>query len=517
MPSSPHRNILFITADQWRGECLSQAGHPLVRTPNLDAFAAEATRFARHYAVCAPCGPSRASLLTGMYLQNHRSCRNGTPLDDRHTNIAREVRAAGYDPVLLGYTDTSLDPRVTDEKILLRSGYEGVLPGFRPEVLLTGSLEPWLADLEAKGYDIPEHPRDIYNPVPGYPGAAGKGRSFAPPVYRAEDSETAFLTRKAISTIEKAQQDGQDWFVHLSYLRPHPPFIAPEPYNRLYDADDITSPVRAATKAKEAAIHPWLAAALGEPGGGLQNWPPPGSGTIDYDRELRQIRATYYGLITKVDHYLGQLLDWLRTAGLYDQTLIIITSDHGDLLGDHWLFGKRGYFDQGFHIPLLIRDPASAARAGDGRTVDAFTESVDLMPTMLDWLGLDRPRQCDGASLLPFLEGITPENWRQQVHWEYDFREIGEPGAEQQLGLAMDDCTLNVICDEDYKYVHFTALPPLLFDRRADPHDFNNLANDPAFAGIMLRYARQMLSWRMRNDERILTGMKVTRNGVVQR
>ncbi|HFQ15620.1 MAG TPA: sulfatase, partial [Rhodobacteraceae bacterium] len=446
-----------------------------------------------------------------------RSCRNGTPLDDRHTNIAREVRAAGYDPVLLGYTDTSLDPRVTDEETLLRSGYEGVLPGFRAEVLLTESLEPWLADLEAKGYDIPENPRDIYRPVPGYPGAEGKGRSFAPPVYSAEDSETAFLTRKAMEYIKEQQRRGRNWFVHLSYLRPHPPFIAPEPYNRMYDADDIAAPVRAATLAQEAAAHPWLAAALGEHGDWLDRWLRPGDNPAGYDREIRQIRATYYGLITKVDHYLGQLLDWLKSTGQYDQTLIIITSDHGELLGDHWLFGKRGYFDQGFHIPLFIRDPSPAARAGDGRTVSAFTESVDLMPTMLDWLQLDIPRQCDGASLRPFLAGATPEKWRREVHWEYDFREIDEPGAEQQMGLDMDESAMNIIGDEDYKYVHFTALPPLLFDRRADPHDFNNLAENPAFAGIMLRYAQKMLSWRMRHDERILTGMKVTRNGVVQR
>ena len=104
-------NVLFITADQWRGDCLSALNHPVVRTPNLDALAAEGVLFRRHFANAVPCGPSRASLHTGMYLQNHRSGTNGTPLDARHTNWAKEAAAHGYDPVLFGYTDTSLDPR----------------------------------------------------------------------------------------------------------------------------------------------------------------------------------------------------------------------------------------------------------------------------------------------------------------------------------------------------------------------------------------------------------------------
>src|ERR1700743_1015212 len=108
-------NILFITADQWRAECLSALGHPIVKTPHLDALARESVLFANHFANAVPCGPSRTSLHTGMYLQNHRSGTNGTPLEARHTNWAKEAAAAGYDPVLFGYTDTSLDPRELQE------------------------------------------------------------------------------------------------------------------------------------------------------------------------------------------------------------------------------------------------------------------------------------------------------------------------------------------------------------------------------------------------------------------
>ena len=108
------RKVLFISADQWRAECLSAVGHPVVKTPHLDALASDGTLFRQHRTVCAPCGPARTSLHTGLYLTNHRSGRNGTPLDDRFTNVALEARKAGFDPTLFGYTDTSIDPRTRD-------------------------------------------------------------------------------------------------------------------------------------------------------------------------------------------------------------------------------------------------------------------------------------------------------------------------------------------------------------------------------------------------------------------
>ena len=111
------RNVLFITVDQWRGDCLSSLGHPVVTTPALDRLAAQGTLFANHWANAAPCGPSRACLYTGTYLHHNRSLLNGTPLDARFTNVALLARQAGYDPVLFGYTDTSLDPRTLPSRV----------------------------------------------------------------------------------------------------------------------------------------------------------------------------------------------------------------------------------------------------------------------------------------------------------------------------------------------------------------------------------------------------------------
>ena len=172
-------NILLITADQWRGDTVGAAGHPLVRTPNIDALAAEGTFFRRHYANASPCGPSRASLLTGLYPHNHRSIRNGTPLEVRFTNIALEARKAGYDPVLFGYTDSAADPRELPPGDPRLETYEGVLPGFTVGQRMAEDSKPWLASLLQGGgqrnplADRPRHRASV---------DAGGGTLLRPPL-----------------------------------------------------------------------------------------------------------------------------------------------------------------------------------------------------------------------------------------------------------------------------------------------------------------------------------------------
>ena len=140
-------NVLFITADQWRGDCVSALGGSCLRTPHLDRLIHEGVLFRRHYAQASPCGPSRASLYTGLYLHNHRSVVNGTPLDSRHTNVALEARKAGYEPALFGYTDVSADPREHHQNDPVMRSYEGVLPGMVPIVWMKDIPLRWIAEL----------------------------------------------------------------------------------------------------------------------------------------------------------------------------------------------------------------------------------------------------------------------------------------------------------------------------------------------------------------------------------
>ncbi len=500
-------NVLLVTFDQWRGDCLSAAGHPVLKTPHIDALAADGVYFRRNYAQAAPCGPARASLWTGMYLQNHRSSTSGTPLDRRFTNLALEMRNRGYTPALFGYTDTSHDPRYLTEEDPLLENYEQALPGMEHVLPLGTDIGRWLDDLSTKGYEISSRQEDVWLHQNAREETAGRAFSFAPPIYEAEDSDSRFLTDQVQDFLHS--RHGQPWFVHASYLRPHPPFIVPAPYHDRYDPDEMPAPLRASSPSAEGEVHPYLAQHLKTISGsiwceGIDKAPPDMS-----DQEIAQIRATYYGMINEVEDNFARLIAHLKASGEYERTLIIVTSDHGEHLGDHHLLGKSAWFDQAYHIPLIVRDLRPEADASRGRVVEAFSENVDIMPTVLNWLAAPVPRQCDGRSLLPWLHGDDPANWRQAAHFEFDFRNILNPKAELALNLRSDECTLNVLRGERYKYVHFTSLPPLLFDLENDPGELNNLIGDPAYAAVALACAQQMISWRMSNDERVLSNMFV--------
>lgn len=493
-------NVLLITADQWRGDCLSATGHPVVRTPSLDRLAADGVLFTRHYTQATPCGPARASLHTGLYALNHRSITNGTPLDARHKTLASLVRQAGYDPVLFGYTDTSADPRaVPPDSPWLRT-YEGIAPGFRAELRLPESEDAYFEHLAERGYGRPTY-AEVYG-----------GGHLRPAPFRAEDSVTAFMADRFLAWLEGQRRNG-GWFAHVSFLKPHPPFVAPEPWYGLVDPRAVPEPLRAATPEAEGAMHPWLAAHLAPPIGGTSAPQPMDRSELLSGESLARLRAVYFGLIAEVDHHLGRILAALARRDELERTLVIVTSDHGEMLGDHWMLGKSGFFPQAFHVPLIVRHP----QAVRGRRVAGFTEHVDLMPTVLDLLGLAVPLQCDGRSLSEFLTGENPPAWRRAAHWEHDFRDVAAGTYERALGLASDDCGLAVRFDGRHAYVHFTALPPLAFDMATDPAWQHDIAGEPAAAGMVLAQAQAMLSWRMRAAERRLTGCTLTADGVVGR
>ncbi len=505
------RNVLFITVDQWRGDSLSCTGHPVVRTPHIDALAAGGVLFAHHWANAAPCGPSRACLYTGMYMQNHRSVMNGTPLDARFTNIALEARKNGYSPALFGYTDASADPRTVPAGDPRTMSYEGVLPGFEAIVCDPydqGALEwgKWLAE---HGVDVPSVPLDLYGPDTSYPGADDHGATWAPTRFPAELSETVFMTEKAIEWL--GRHGDRPFFMHISYVRPHPPRRNPAGYHDLYSADQVGPFTGFAGPDEEAAFHPLNNL--------LVNLPL--CAAPHDERERRQLRATYYGAQSEVDDQLGRLFAYLDAEGLASSTLVVLTSDHGEMGGDHWLVEKCGYWDESFHVPLVVRDPSAAADATRGLVVSAPTESVDVAPTVLEWLGGELPVQFDGWPLTSFLHvGAAPGHWRTAAHWEWDFRHPQYRYAEQHLGIPGEHCSLAVARTAEAKYVQFAAapqvLPPLLFDLVADPGHRVNLAAGPGRSGapgaagagdlrLELEMAQEMLRWRMRNMERTLT------------
>ena len=481
-------NILLITADQWRGLSSSAL------TPNLAALAAEGTRFTRHYTATYPCGPARASLFTGLHPHKHRSVQNGVPLDARHPTLFTQARAAGYRPMLFGYTDITLDPRGRAPLDPDLGDYENLCPGIVPELLLTERATPWLAHLASRGHALPD-PDDGRNTV------FAQAPFGAPAIFDAADSETAFLTDRFLAWLRVA--GAPPFFAHLSFIAPHPPFAAAAPYHALVDPAALPLPVRGDTPATEAAQHPLIAALQAT--NRVRNFLPGRSGLardVD-DATVQQTRAIYAGLVAEFDHHLGRVVAALRNSGRWDNTLIVVTADHGEMLFDHWMLGKIGYFDSAAHIPLILRDPAHPG----GHVVDDVTESTDLMPTLLARIGVPVPRNCDGVSLLPFCAGTPPPAWRDEAHWSFDFRDTRDRRMETLLGLPSDWCNAQVVQTNRLKYVHFAALPPVLFDLAKDPQELRNVAQDPAYQALRLEGLERLLTWRQQHEDRTLTGL----------
>ncbi len=499
----PRRNVLFITVDQWRGDCLSALGHPVLETPALDELARRGVLFANHWANAAPCGPSRACLYTGTYQHRNRAVQNGTPLDSRFTNVALVARELGYDPVLFGHTDTAADPRTVPTGDPRLYTYEGVLPGFRcvlhdPWEQGSPGWGKWLADL---GFDVPSNPHALYEPIDGFPGSQDHGATWAPARFPPELSQTRYVSQAVTAWLE--EHGDEQFFIHASYIRPHPPRRNPLGYHNLYDAEQIGPFAGCERKEEEAAIHPFAGMVLDVP-----NVMAP---RRDLDR--RQLRATYYGAQREVDDGLAPLFEFLLGHGLAESTMVIVTSDHGEMGGDHWLLEKLGYWDESYHVPLIVVDPRKAADGSRGSVVSSFTESVDVLPTICEFIGAEVPLQADGWSLAPFVSGPgIPEHWRDTAHFEWDFSDPASTVVERFLGVPMSHCSLVVSRAATQKYVQFATsdsiFPPLLFDLREDPQQIHDLCQEPgsAWKDAAWGCAKELLRWRMRSSERTLSG-----------
>ncbi|SHH57016.1 sulfatase-like hydrolase/transferase [Marivita hallyeonensis] len=489
-------NTLFIVIDQLRADCVFGALAPHVDLPNMRGLAKDAVRFRNHYSVTSPCGPSRVSLLTGQYSSNHGATRNGTPLKRDTPNLATAARASGFEPLLFGYTDTSHDPRFLDPDDPRLFSYEELAPGFTEVVRmrLEGDTTEWEAYLRDRGYEVPAYP-DLYRPSGTSPAS--------PAFYAAEHSDTAYLTDR---TLDALAQRPRGWFGLVTYIRPHPPFVAPAPYNTMYRAEDMPAP----RQTDDPAWHPFVDVAVH-----AANVASTVVGFPDLDASdetTGMLRALYFGLATEVDHHIGRVIAWLKDSAQYDHTLIVLTADHGEMLGDYGLWGKKSFHDAAFHVPLIVRHPGMPLRNVE---VAEPTESVDLAPTILDALGVDVPHSMDGRSLLPFLSGNAPEDWRNFSYSELDFGDPLSPSPwQRQMNLPLDAANLAVLRQGNERFVQFAGgMPPILMDV-SDGNESENLAKKPDQMHRVLDLMQNMLCHRMVNTDGTFSRTLVTGDGV---
>ncbi|WP_413717348.1 sulfatase-like hydrolase/transferase [Silicimonas sp. MF1-12-2] len=490
MPDKP--NVLLIIVDQLRADLLDGRLAGIAGLRNMSALAEESCTFARHYTVAAPCGPSRVSLFTGQYAMNHRAVRNGTPLRHDTPNLAREMRAAGYDPLLFGYTDVTQDPRVLEPDDPRLLSYEELLPGFTEVVRMRQETDDtaWREHLTGRGYKVPDG-MALYVP---------DGETVAAPaLYKAEDSDTAFLTDRFLVRMER---EPAGWFAALTYIRPHPPFVAPAPYNTMFDPLKVPQPVQS----QDNAPHPFVEALqrTKRASSTVEGFP-----NLDESEEtIQQLRALYLGLAAEVDHHIGRVISWLKASGRWDDTILVVTSDHGEMLGDHGIWGKDTYHDAAFHVPLMIRVPGEVP----GR-ITGMTESIDVSPTILELVGARVPDSMNGTSLLPAIK--SGSGGRAVSFSEIDFGDpVSGTALQRELGLSAREANLAILRTETHKLVHFAgSLPQVLHDMTA-AGELRDISESPESQAICLDLSRQMLCHRMVHPENTFSRTMVVDGGV---
>ena len=496
---APVRNVLFIMCDQLRADYLSCYGHQTLRTPHIDSIAARGVRFDRAYCQSPNCGPSRASFYSGRYVFSHGATWNFIPLPLGEETMGDHLRGAGLRVAVVGKTHMYAD-RDGMQRLLIAPDSE------RGRYLAEAGFEPYERD-DGIHPDSKVDPQLAYNeylrglgmdgPNPWHTWAnAGldeQGRIASGWYYRHahratrvsdEHSETAYMTRRAMDFM--TEQGDAPWLLHLSYIKPHWPYIAQAPYHAMYAASDIQAPIRAEHERHDD--HPVFAGFRAHPEG------------VAFSRDADRLNVVpaYMGLVKQVDDHLGRLFAFMRARGLWDNTLIVFTADHGDYLGDHWLGEKEFMFEQGVRIPFIVADPS--APATHGTASNALVESVDLLPTLLETFGQPVPTHwLEGRSLRPLLEGRA-SSVREVAISELDYAIYG---AARALKLQPRQARMVMARSERWKYIHYDGLPPQLFDLNADPQELNDLGRSAAHASVRDEHLGFIFDWMRQRRNRV--------------
>ncbi len=498
-------NILFIMYDQLRFDYLSCAGHPHLKTPNFDRVAANGVRFTNTYVQSPVCGASRMSFYTGRYASSHGAQWNGFPLRVGEMTMGDHLRREGMDCWLIGKTHMKADADgmqrlglSADSTIGARQAECGFdtwirddgLWGQGPDGFYDEKRSPYNEYLKSKGYPSENPWADFANAGVSEDGKLASGWMFVnadkPANIMEPDSETPWLTRKTIEFMEQAE-DG--WCAHVSYIKPHWPYIVPAPYHNMFGVEHVPEAVRADIERENA--HPVFDAYMGNKI----------AQAFQQDEVRKKVIPAYMGLIKQCDDQLGVILDYLEQSGRMDNTMIVLTSDHGDYLGDHWLGEKDLFHDQSAKIPLIVYDPRAEADGTRGTCCDALVESIDLAATFVEVAGGEVPDHIiEGRSLLPFLRGENPD-WREYAISEFDYSVT--PQAVK-LGLEPRDARLFMVFDGRYKLMHAEGgFRPMLFDLQEDPQEFNDLAKEDNHAEHIDRLYGYLAQWGRRLAQRV--------------
>lgn len=450
MNTKKNYNVLLLMTDQHRFDVLGYAGNDIIATPNLDKVASEGTVFDAAYSSCPSCIPARAKLHTGMS-QWHTGIlgmgQGQKPLRDLYDHtLAGELAQAGYyckcvgkmhvypQRSLFGFHHIELDEstRRQDENFI-------------------SDYERWFNDHKDGDYAMSEG-RD-------WNGWAGKPYDNPPELH-----PNIWTVNQSINFINDRDRS-KPFFLKTSFARPHSPYDAIPEYFEKYRQKALPK----AEVGDWAAIHddPEVAKK------------PAAWHGIQSDKAIHLARAGYYGNVEHIDHEIGRLLDCMDKQGVLDDTLIIFTSDHGDMLGDHNMWRKTYAYESSAHIPMLVRLPKDLQKNIVARS-DKPVMLCDVMPTILDILGVNIPDSVDGMSMLSLIKQGSCA-WRDYMHGEH-------------CSCYAESEEMQYLTDGKIKYIWFPRTDrEQLFNLKNDPHELHNLVDDPNYAAWLKKLRRRMV------------------------
>jgi len=395
-------NILFVFADQWRHSAFGYAGNRQVKTPNIDAFAAESIDFTHAVSGCPVCCPARASLLTGQYPLTHGVFMNDAPLGNQAVSVAQALAGAGYDTGYIGKWHVNAGGR---SKYIPRERRQG--------------FDYWKV-LECT---------HNYNESYYYAGDDPTKRMW-------EGYDAIAQTRDACEYIRGREDESKPYLLMLSWGPPHDPYeTAPAKYQAMYPKESIEVP---------------------------PNVP------AEFVEEAKEWISGYYAHCTALDACFAELIKIVD-----DNTIVIFTSDHGDMLRSHGMFGKQKPWDESIRVPLLIRLPGQR----EGRKDDAMIDWPDLMPTMLGLAGVAIPESVETVDFSGYIRngGNDPSGGAAVIHMPVPFSSYAAQfGGEEYRGLRTNR----------YTYARRLGGPWILYDNDVDPYQMKNLIDDPAYAKV---------------------------------
>jgi len=454
-------NILMIMADQLAAAALGAYGHRVAKTPHVDALAESGVLFENCYCNAPLCVPSRASLVTGQFPSRVGSFDNGTELPAQIPTFLHHLRRTGYRTISSG-----------------KQHFIG------PDQL-HGYEERLTTDIYPSGFDwTPDWSRGVVRNTGSSVEKLKHSGVCRWSMQLDYDEEVHFRALERLRSLADAD-DGRPFFLCASYTHPHQPYVITQEYWDRFEPDAIDDP--AVPAAPHDRLHPydqWI-----QQHHSIDLFPP----SLDL---VRTARRAYYGMVSYWDQKVGELVGELRRLGLDRNTVVLVLSDHGDMMGEHGMWSKRTFYDWSARVPLICACPE---RWAAGRRVPQAVSLVDLFPTLLDLAGVPDHEavvaDSDGASLVPVLEGDAA-SWKDEAVCEYC--------GEGTLHPA------RMVCRGRHKYVYVAGEAPRLFDLEDDPTEQADLCGRPELAGIEAGLSERALAdWDPAElEERVLRSQR---------